>query len=247
MTGMQLIRGALLDLQVLDAVADPSAEDAEDARLALNELLDSFGIERNWLYKVIRTTKTLTASTANYTIGTGGSISVAKPTWIDRAGLIIDTTATEPTEVPIDVLTEEEYAGWPSKTQEASQSSAVYYDHGHDSSGYGLIYPLPIPDVSTTQLVLYTPGGGATTFADLVTDYAMPKGYQRAIRKNLALELAPMHGAQPSPLLLRQAEESKAAVKRANVRPFLKCPDPALTGWVGHWNIETDHPNRGGW
>lgn len=247
MTGNQLIRGALLDLEVLDAVTDPSAEDAEDARLALNELCESLGLERHWLYKTVRTTKTLTSGTASYTIGTGGSISVVKPTWIDRACLVLDTTATYPTEVPISVLEPDDYALWPTKTLQSTQSQAIFYDHGHDSSGYGLIYPLPIPNVSTTQLVLYSPGGEASSFADLVTDYAMPRGYQRALRKLLALELAPMHGAQPSPLLFQQASESKAAIKRANVRPILKTLDPGLSCGGGTWNISTDRTNRGGW
>lgn len=244
-TARQIITGALQDLGVLAGGETASAEDAEDARDALNEMGEALGLERLTLYKTVRTTKTLAASTASYTIGSGASISLVKPLWIDRAGLIIDTSASDPNEVKIDVLTDDEYAAITTKTLEASQSSAIWYDHGHDSSGYGLIYPLPIPDVGTTQLVLYTPGGEVAEFADLTTEYALPRGLQRALRKNLALEIAPMFEREPSTRLVQQAEHSKAAFKMANVRPLrMRCDDAIVGRTAGAWNIETGSYNH---
>lgn len=242
MTARELITGALQDLMLIQAGATPSAEDSSVALTALNELGDALGLERLTLYKTVRTTKTLASGTASYTIGAGASINVTKPTWIDRATLVIDTTAPTPTEVRIAVLEPDEYAVWPAKTLQAPLSNAIFYDHGHDSSGYGTIYPLPIPNVATTQLVLYSPGGEVATFADLGTDYALPRGYKRALRKNLALEIAPMFDVMPSPSLVQQAEQSKAALKMINVRPIVRASE---FGGGGHWNINTDFPNRG--
>ncbi|HYE88054.1 MAG TPA: hypothetical protein VEA16_16945 [Vicinamibacterales bacterium] len=248
MTANEIITGALFDLGVLAAGETPAAEDSEAARVCLNDLGDALGLERLTLYKTVRTTKTLASGTASYTIGSGADISVVKPAWIDRAMLVIDTSATYPTEKPISVLTPDEYAAWPQKTLPAPLSMAIFYDHGHNSSGYGTIYPLPIPNVGTTQLVLYTPGGEVATFADLVTDYALPRGYKRALRKNLALEIAPLFDAVPSPLLVRQADESKAALKRVNVPALILSCEPAIVGpgTGGHFNINIDGPNRGG-
>lgn len=245
MTALELVTGALTDLGVVAAAETISPEDSDAALTCLNDMGDALGLERLSLYKTVRTTKTLAAGTASYTIGSGGSINVVKPTWIDRARLVIDTSASTPTEVRIGILEPDEYAAWPQKTQQASRPIAIFYDHGHDSSGFGQIYPLPIPDVATTQLVLYTPGGEVSTFADLVTDYALPRGFKRALRKNLALEIAPMFDAEPSALLVKQARESKAAIKLANVHPVVFEPEPAFGG-RGHWNINTDSPNRVG-
>lgn len=244
MRARDIIYGALMDLGVLAAGATPSSEDAADCLTALNDMGDALGIERLTLYKIVRTAKTLTSGTASYTIGSGASIDVVKPVWIDYATLVTDTTASTPTEVSIPVLDEAEYAGVSQKTLQASQSSAVFYDHGHSSSGYGLIYPLPIPNVSTTQLVLYTPGGEVSAFADLTTDYALPRGYKRALRKNLAMEIASMFDVEPSARLTQQARDSKDAIKMVSVMPPVLRADRSLTGASGHWNINIDAPNR---
>lgn len=237
---IDFITGAMTDLGVLAAEETASNEDAADVFTVLNMMADALGVERLTMYQIVRTVKTLTASTASYTIGTGGSINIVRPTWIDRAGIVIDNTASPPTEIPITVLTDQEYARWPQKALTNTQSQAVYYDHSW-SAGLGLVYPLPIPTVSTTQLVLYAPSVAVAQFADQsTTDYTFPPGYARAIRKNLALEIAPMFKAEPSPLLMKQAEESKKAIKRANVRPVTLTIDPALSQSSGHWSINTD-------
>jgi hypothetical protein len=232
-TAQTLIEGALKDLGVLGAGEAADADDLTDALVALNDMASSLGLERLTLYQRVRTTKTLTASTASYTIGSAGSIALDRPLWIDEAKLVYDTTASTPTEIPLDILTDQQYAAWPQKTLTSSQSQAIFYDYGLNASGYGTIYVLPIPTVNTTQLVLYTPGGALSTFADTTTDYVVPRGWNRMLRKNLALELAPMFQAQPSPLLVKQAAESKAVVKIANVRPLPLDGPPR-----GRWRIE---------
>ena len=163
-----------------------------------------------------------------------------RPVFLERAGLILDTGASTPLEVPIAVLTDAEYAAWPSKTEQASQPSAIWYNRAW-SAGLGLVHPLPIPNVGTTQLVLYAPGVAVAQFADLdTTDYTFPPGYARALRKNLALELAPSYpGAVVSNLLIQQASDSKRYVKRANVRSATKRSDPALTRRGGVWDMNT--------
>lgn len=238
------ITGALQDLGVLAAGASPEGADGSDALTVLNQMRDALGLERLFMHTVVRTTKTLAASTASYTIGSGGDINIVRPVSIDHAMLVIDIAATEPTEVPIGNLDAAEYAAWPQKALEASRPEAIYYDKSW-SAGMGRIYPLPIPDVGTTQLVLYTPGVAVGSFADLTTNYTFPPGYERAIRKALALELAPSYpGAVISQLLVKQAAESKAWVKVANLQRMPLGCDPALTGGSGHWNIETDGRNR---
>jgi hypothetical protein len=43
-----------------------------------------------------------------------------------------------------------------------------------------------------------------------------PNGYARALQYGLACELAPQYGVEPSPLILRTAEESKRALYPIN-------------------------------
>jgi hypothetical protein len=74
----------------------------------------------------------------------------------------------------------------------------------------------------------------------LVTPVDLLPGYARALRTNLALELAPEWGRVVDPTVERQARESLADVKRANL-PYTEIGiDAALTGCGPTYNILTD-------
>lgn len=53
------------------------------------------------------------------------------------------------------------------------------------------------------------------SFADATTDYLLPPAFSRAIRYNLAVELAPAYDAVPSALIVDQAQKTLADVKRS--------------------------------
>ncbi len=58
-------------------------------------------------------------------------------------------------------------------------------------------------------------------FPDLTTKVNLPQGYNRALKKLLALELCPMFGKQPSPQLILQAKEAKNLLKDQNAAPVI--------------------------
>lgn len=219
-------------LNVISAGEDASAEDGQQAFDVLNRWVDWLGTQRQTIYFLTRTAHTLVSGTASYTIGSGGTINIARPVWIDHAGLILNTADATPTEAPIRVLTDDEYQAWPQKTLQSSLSAGVWYDHNW-SSGLGRVYPLPIPNVGTTQLVLYTPTA-VTEFAAQATDYTFPPGYERAIVYNLAQELTAYYpAATPPPNLEMLASSSLADLKRANLRLSHAEIDGALTRRTG--------------
>lgn len=244
-TAKYFIDGALQELGVLATGETAQGSEGEEALAIANDFLDALGAERLSMFSVLRTATTLASGTASYTVGSGGTINIARPLYVDDATLVIDTTASTPTEIPIRVLTDGEYAVWPTKTLQAPQSMAIYYDHGW-SAGLGRIYPLPIPNVATTQLVLYTPQAPASQFADYnTTVYTFPPAVRRMLRKNLALELAPSYpAATVTPLLVQQANRSMTQFKSTNVRPLLKQGNRALSGCGGTWNPNTGSYNR---
>jgi hypothetical protein len=55
-----------------------------------------------------------------------------------------------------------------------------------------------------------------TAPANLATVLAFPPGYLRAFRYNLACEIAPEFGVEPSPTVMRVAMTSKRNLKRIN-------------------------------
>jgi hypothetical protein len=61
-----------------------------------------------------------------------------------------------------------------------------------------------------------------SNFTTLTQTIALPQGYARALKKLLAIELAPEYGKSPSPELLRQAWEARQFIKNLNDIPVKK-------------------------
>lgn len=77
------------------------------------------------------------------------------------------------------------------------------------------VYPAPASNYTAhlfTDLIL-------SQFDDPNAPYALPQGYTRALKKLLALELAPIYGKTPHPLLAMQAKEAKDLLKTLNDSP----------------------------
>jgi hypothetical protein len=233
MTGQELCELALEEIGVLGEGETADADTASSCLRRANLLIDELFLDRQWLHRVNRVTKTLAAGTASYTIGSGGSINTVRPIFIDSAKLIIDTGAATPTEIDLDILTDQRWQDEPQKTLQSSLSQAIYYDHDW-SAGLGLIYPWPIPNVGTTALVLNLPGVHVTEFADLTTDYTFAPGYKSALIANLAKRLTTPFGKALSAELQERAVDTLARVKRANHRPREQRGE-FLTGRRGGW------------
>ena len=63
----------------------------------------------------------------------------------------------------------------------------------------------------------------------LGTDMVLPPGYRKALRAELAIDLCPEYGREPSKTLVDMAKTAKADIKRANHTPVLAEYDTALT------------------
>jgi hypothetical protein len=236
-SAQQLAKGALQDLGVISLGGELDGPEGASVLELLNLLVDAMSVDRGLLFSIVRTEKTLASGTASYTIGSGGDIAIVRPLWIARAGLIQDTSASTPVEVPVSVLSKEQYADWPQKTEQSSQSRAIWYDHAA-TAGLGRIYPLPIPNVGTTQLVLYTPGGQVTQFAEITTEYAFAPGYALMVRRLLADALVPMY-PQASAQSVAKVQQSAASIRRqikaANTRPVYR-QNSGFLGGCGYFD-----------
>lgn len=228
MTGNALIARALKLLGVLGASETADSDDALDALDTLNDMVSGWKLDPGWMHAMTRVTKALTAGTASYTIGSGGSINVERPVDIISALLILDNTATTPTEVPLDVLTDQRWQGIPQKTM-SGQPGAVFLDRAW-TAGLATLNIWPVTSQSNQTLVLYVPGLPVASFADLTTDYTFPPGYGRALRYNLAKELAGEYGKAMLPSDLEIAATSLADVHRANALDVELVVDLALQG-----------------
>lgn len=230
-TALDIISSALRKIGSLAGGDTVSATDARDSLKVLNVMIDAWGIQRGFMQFERRTALTLVASTASYTIGIGGAINIVRPTYIDRAGIILDTSATTPAEVPIEVLTDQRRALIRIKTLTSTLVQAVYYDHAY-SAGLGNIYVYPIPTSGSTQLVIYSPDAVAQ-FATLDTEYTLSPGYQEAFEYNLAVRLGSDFGKEIPSHVDEVARDSRYNIAVANLRPEELGVDDAIVARSG--------------
>jgi len=69
-------------------------------------------------------------------------------------------------------------------------------------------------------------------FADINTNVDFPPGYIRALKYNLAVEIAPEYGKAISPLIREQAKTSKEGIKDTNNKNI-----PVLVSELTYWDI----------
>lgn len=211
-TAQELINASLRDIGVLAAGETPAYDDSADALDQLNRLIDQWKAERLQIYTITRSTWTIVASQQQYTFGTGGDVS-SRPVEIDRISFI-DTTQSPNAEFLMDVLTEQAWQDITLKDQTSLWPQAGYYNPVFPQATLDL---WPVPTSSDLTGVVYWPEG-LSTLAALTTDVNVPPGYERMIVKELAVELSPSYGTQPSNFLVDQARDAKTIVKRANKR-----------------------------
>jgi hypothetical protein len=232
MTARELIRRTLQLLGVLAAGESLPASEASDALQTLNDLLDAWRAERLMLHAQARTVTALSVGVASYTIGSGATINVNRPLWLDGAAIVVGGQ-----EYPIEIFTRDKWRRIADKAL-AGQPEGVFYNPTYP---LGTIEAFPVP-AETTSLVLYGPAEALTAVADLDTAISMPPGWAKALRYNLAIELAPEYpavSADAAQLIVSGAVESKAAIKRTNEIEQDMTIDPMLRRQGARFDITT--------
>jgi len=231
-TVRDLIEDSLRLIGVIASGETATASEAADALSLLNDMLESWSLERLVVYSAIRREFPLTAGVGAYTIGPGGDFNVARPIKIEEAA--IETQSSAPAiEYPLDILDKNQWARIKAKGLASDIPKALFLDGAYPLATLNL-YPVPS---AAHNLVIY-PWEAITAFASVNDDVEFPPGYRRAIRYNLALELQPEFGGEIPPLVADIAEKSKSNIKRVNSEPGLLVCESALAG-RGSFNIYT--------
>lgn len=212
-TALDLITGALGELNAYAPGEPLSSADANDALLRLNDLLDTWSTEHLTVFNNNEYTLTFSPGVKSYTVGTGGDFNIPRPLRITNAYTRI-TSSGQGIDFPCAVVSGDVYTGIGLKSQPGPWPKAVYYNEDYP---LGSLFFWPVP-TQAGEFHMWT-DDIFSTFATLQTSVSLPQGYARALRKNLAVDLAPMFGREPSQALLRQAVESKAAIKALNNQP----------------------------
>ena len=203
----------------------------------VNQLISLWANDRLTIYRSQRIAGlNLVSGTASYTIGSAATWVVARPLWIDGAGVIIDPSATYPVEVPIRVFTKNEWQDVLVKTIRSPLPQGIWYDR---TFANGTVYVYPVPNSSTPDIVLYIPI--AVTVFDALTDtISLPPGYELALVSNLAVLMCVGLREVPSDVATL-AVKSIGQIKGVNLvdqMDTLKC-DKAVLGRGGAFNFYT--------
>lgn len=216
-TVSDLIKGSLRLIGAIAQGETPTSQDSADALSALNDMLDSWSNDGFLIYNRVIENLTIVASTSSYTLGSGGDFDTARPMRIVKA---LVKQSGDNTEFPIKILNSDEWSRISDKTLTSTLIQAIYYD---PNFALGTINVWPVPSANGT-LILYS-DKPLTTYSLISETVTLPPGYKKALRFNLAMELAPEYGKAVSQDIAMQAMESKAAIMRTNTEPVLMTSD----------------------
>lgn len=217
-SALDIITGAAKLLGVLYKNEALAADEANDGLIALNEMLDSWSNDNLMTTAYTLESFPLTGA-ASYTIGTGGVFNTARPINIVTAVVRLSSI-----DYPLKMITPEEYQEEiPIKSITSPIPQFLTYDNGYPL-GTITIYAVPTAG-STLRMLSNKP---LSNLSALTTTVDLPPGWKRALKNNLAIELAAEYGVEPSATVIRNAAQSMGALKRAtainNAMPFM----PAL-------------------
>lgn len=237
-TVRDIIRDALLEIGVLGEGETPSADAQAGVLRSLNRMLSGWSTENLLLYEKVREEFTLVAGTAAYTIGeSAATFNTVRPITLEEAK--IEIQGSNPFEVPLNILNIQEYAAIALKGSGSNIPTDLFLSGSYPNETMTL-YPVP---AEANKLVLYSLKP-FSAFAAVSDSVSFPPGYEDAIINNLALKLCPSYGKEPSMTLLSAAMESKANIKRKNIKPVYLTCDQAVLGNSRSFNIYSGEQMR---
>lgn len=225
-----LINGSLRLIGMLAEGENPSLDTSQDALIAMNQMIDSWNTERLSVFSTQDQVLTWPASTRSRTIGPSGDLVANRPINVDDSTYFRD--ASTGVSYGIKIINQQQYDGIAVKTVTSTYPQVMWINMSYPDIE-AFVYPVPLRDlefhfISVDEL---------TQPATLNTTLAFPPGYLRAFRYNLACELAPEFGVEPSPTVQRIAMTSKRNLKRINNPDDIMALPYSLTATRQRFNV----------
>lgn len=208
-TGAARLIGIIFKSETLDS------DEANDGLISLNDMMDVWSNDNLMTTAYTFESFPLTGS-ATYTMGSGGVFNTARPINIVTAVVRYATI-----DYPLRIITPEQYQEEIALKSVASPiPEYLVYDNA---------YPL------ATITIYAVPTGGTTlrmlsnkplaNLSALTTTVDLPPGWKKALKFNLAIDLAGEYGVEVPASVAKGAKDSMAAIKRStsinNAMPFM--------------------------
>ena len=224
------INGALRLLGVLAEGETPSAETSQDALTALNQMIDSWNTERLAVFSTQDQIFLWPPGELNRTLGPTGDFVGNRPVLLDDATYFRDPQTN--VSYGIKFINQQQYDGIAVKTVTSTYPQVIFVNMTYpDIDMY--VYPKPLRELEWHFLSVEE----LTQPATLATPLTFPPGYLRAFRYNLACEMAPEFGVEPSTQVQRVAMYSKRNLKRINNPDDIMALPYSIVGTRQRYNI----------
>jgi hypothetical protein len=208
-TAGEIIKGSLRLIGQLAEAEEPSAATMQDSIAAVNQMIQSWNTERLSVFSTQDQVFTWPAGQATRTLGPTGDFVGNRPIEIDDSTYFKDPQTN--LSFGIKLINQQQYNGIALKSVVSTYPQVMWVNNTFPDTTL-TVYPVPSKTlewhiISVEEL---------TQVTNTATDMYFPPGYLRAFRYNLAMELAPEFGIEPSPQVARIAMTSKRNLKRMN-------------------------------
>jgi len=229
-TANDQINGALRVLGILAEGETPSAATSQDALAALNQMIDSWNIERLSVFNTQDQTYLWTPGLKTQTLGPSGDFVGNRPVMIDDSTYFRDPANN--ISFGIKLINQQQYDGIAVKTVTSTYPQVMWINMEYPNITM-TIYPVPTKIlewhfISIEELM---------SVPSLSTNILMPPGYLRAFKYNLACEIATEFGIEPPPNVARIAMTSKRNLKRINNPDDIMSLPYSIVGTRQRFNI----------
>jgi hypothetical protein len=222
------INRALRLLGVLAEAEVPSAETSNDCLLAMNQMIDSWNTERLSVYCTEDQEFLWPSGETTRTLGPSGDFVGNRPVLVDSSTYFTQGNVS----YGIQLVNEDQYNSIVLK-QSTSTMPQVMWVNMTFPDIVMKVYPRPTSALTWHIISVSELPEPAT----LDTELYFPPGYMRAFAYNLACEIAPEFGEEPSQQVQRIAMTSKRNLKRINNPDYQMGMPYALIANRSRYNI----------
>lgn len=214
-TAQTIIDRALRLIGAIGSGESPTSDESNDALTALNAMIESWSTERLSIFAYQNKTFTLVPNDATITMGG------TTPNVDTRPERIENLYVTEGGfDYQVELVNADRWAAIGDKTTTSNLPSLAYYEPTYPQ---GVLNLWPVPNTANTLTIQMWIT--LTAFSTLATSVSLPKGYERALAYNLAVEIAAEYQLQVPQQVQMIAMESYGNIKRANQRSIISYPE----------------------
>lgn len=215
-------------LNAFTSSTELSDDEAQDALVALNWMLDSWSTQGNTLYHITRESFNLASGVNPVTIGVGGAINTARPLKILAASINVGGI-----DYQMKPLGYDDFEAIRLKTLQSGWPKFYYYEPSYP---YGSIWLWPVPTGNVINLMSEKP---LSNFLSIYDEVILPPGYADAIKYNLSVRLAPEYQATIDDDVRRLAAVTLKSIRTSKAQTI--AVDRSLTsGRLNNYNVYTD-------